>query len=242
VHLLRLSAAIVALALLPALASGGCAGGDSGDSRSPDGASAGRIIRVIDGDTLAARRSGTEDRVRLVGIDTPEVEGPYTDAECFGSQASQRMRVLVAPGDTVRLETDPTQDTRDRHGRLLAYAYRLGEARSLNERMVAEGYARVYVVRNRPFLLAGRFQDLEDAARRARRGLWGACTSPALSPPAHPTPNRSRDCPPARPVKGNLPSRIYHRPGDPGYAQTRPERCFATPADAERAGFRPPQG
>ncbi|MFT4041485.1 MAG: hypothetical protein QM692_25095, partial [Thermomicrobiales bacterium] len=47
-----------------------------------------------------------------------------------------------------------------------------------------------------------------------------------------------RDCPPGYPVKGNLPSRIYHAPGQPAYGRTNPEVCFATEAAAANAGFR----
>lgn len=240
-HPAPLSAAIVTLAALAALT--GCAPARSGDDRAPDDAGTGRLVRVTDGDTLVVRRGGENDRVRLVGIDTPEVRGPYTREECFGPQASARMRALLAPGDAVRLETDPTQDTRDRTGRLLAYVYRSGDTRSLNEQMVLEGFARTYVFRGHPFVLAARFSDLERRARQARRGMWGACGGEAAPVPTPtPAPGGRRDCPPDRPVKGNLPSRIYHRPGDASYAKTRPERCFATTDDAERAGFRPPRG
>jgi len=151
------------------------------------------------------------------------------------------MRTLVAPGDRVRLETDPTQDVRDRNGRLLAYVYRGAQTRSLNELMVAGGFARVYVV-GRPFLLIDRFERLEAAARRRGAGLWRACGSQQPPRPTRPPSPTGRECPPDRPVKGNLPSRIYHRPGDPSYEETRPERCFATPADAESVGFRAPRG
>ena len=234
-HPAPLSASIIAIAALASLA--GCG------STEPADAGTSSLVRVTDGDTLVVRRDGKKDRVRLVGIDTPEVRTSYTDEECFGPQASARMRQLVAPGDAVRLETDPTQNERDRTGRLLAYVYRAGETRSLNERMVAEGFARTYVFRGHPFVRTALFTDLERHARQAHRGMWGACAGQNPPPPA-PAPARagSRDCPPDRPVKGNLPSRIYHRPGDASYAKTRPERCFATPGDAERAGFRPPRG
>lgn len=200
----------------------------------------GKVVRVTDGDTIVVRHGGNDDRVRLLGIDTPEVQGPFTDKECFGPQASARMRALAGPGTTVRLETDPTQDVRDRNGRLLAYVFRGEETTSLNERMVAEGYARRYVVR-RPFLLAARFAEREKDARSARRGMWGACGGAPQPPPVRPR-TTDRNCPPGQPIKGNLPSGIYHRPGDPSYDDTRPERCFATEREAADAGFRPPRG
>jgi micrococcal nuclease len=231
-HPATLSAAGVALAVFTALV--GC-GSDS--SAPPEEAGAGQVVSVVDGDTLVVRHDGLDDRVRLLGIDTPELGGPYTEEECFGRQASARMRALAAPGDTVRLETDPTQDTRDRNDRLLAYVYRDGDSWSLNERMVAEGFARVFAV-GRPFAKAADFWYLERAARSGRQGMWGACGE-ASRPRVGSTSGTSRDCPPNRPIKGNLPSGIYHAPGNKSYAETAPEKCFATPADAERAGFRP---
>lgn len=231
-------AAFVTLAV--AVVAGGCASNAPTAIDRPAAAGQGEVVRVTDGDTIVVRHGGSDDRVRLLGIDTPEVQGPFTHKECFGPQASARMRALAGPGTTVRLETDPTQDLRDRNGRLLAYVFRGREEMSLNERMVAEGYARRYVVR-RPFLLAARFGEREKDARSAGRGMWGACGGPPEPRPV-PTSRTDRDCPPAQPIKGNLPSRIYHRPGDPSYEDTRPERCFATERDAAAAGFRPPRG
>ncbi|MEW6583860.1 MAG: thermonuclease family protein, partial [Actinomycetota bacterium] len=225
-----------------AFAAAGCSGGD-GVSPADGGGGRGvpaRMVRVTDGDTIVVTLRGRRERVRLVGIDTPEVAGPYTDEECFGPQASARTQALLAPGDPVRLVRDAAQPERDRHDRLLAYVLRPGEARSVNERLVAEGYARVYVV-GRRFTLADRFDAAQRDARAARRGLWGACGTGTPPPPPAPAADR-HPCPPGRPVKGNLPSGIYHLPGSRDYTATTPERCFATARDAERAGFRPPRG
>jgi micrococcal nuclease len=233
---------LIAAAVLAAASCAACGCGEGGPAAERAGGAEGAaatLRRVTDGDTVVVAVRGTQERVRLVGIDTPEVSGPFTDEECFGPQASARTRALLAPGDPVRLVRDTTQDARDRNGRLLAYLYRPRETRSMNERLVAGGFARVYVV-GRRFAQADRFEAAERAARAAGRGLWSACRRDAAPRPVPPP--SSGACPPGRPVKGNLPSGIYHRPGDPDYAKTTPERCFATPADAERAGFRAARG
>lgn len=197
------------------------------------------VPTVIDGDTIHARYDGMRITVRLLGIDTPETGRPDTPVQCFGPEATARARALLPRGTRVRLVIDPTQDREDRFGRLLAYVFRDGDALSVNERMIAEGFARAYVV-GRPFRLASEFRRAEVTARSDRRGLWRACGGFPRAPP--PPPPMGRACPPGRPVKGNLPSGIFHLPGSPSYEETNPERCFATPAEAQQAGFRPPRG
>lgn len=198
-----------------------------------------RVHSVVDGDTIRVRIDGERVTVRLLGIDTPETGRPDTPVQCYGPEADARAAELLPRGSQVRLAVDPTQDREDRFGRLLAYVFRDGESVSVNQRLVAEGYARAYVV-GRPFVLAPAFHRAEATARRQQRGLWRACGAFPRAPPSPPPMGRA--CPPDRPVKGNLPSGIYHVPGSPSYEETNPERCFATPEEAAQAGFRPPRG
>jgi micrococcal nuclease len=115
----------------------------------------GTVSRVVDGDTVRVVTRGFETPVRLVGIDTPETRAPGEPVECFGPEATARARRLLPVGARVRLATDPTQDTRDRYGRLLAYVYRGADPVSVNLRLVRSGHARVYVYRpSRPFVPA----------------------------------------------------------------------------------------
>jgi micrococcal nuclease len=156
----------------------------------------GRVTRVVDGDTVKVEVRGVETTVRLVGIDTPETVRPGTPVECFGPAASARAKRLLPPGRSVRLATDPTQDTRDRYGRLLAYVYepsRAGARGSVNYALVAEGYAKVDVYGGRPFRDAPAFFRAQQRARVARTGLWGpTCngdtTKPALIARRRPQP------------------------------------------------------
>lgn len=149
------------------------------------------ILRVVDGDTVkVAYKNGTEDTVRLVGVDTPEVhtentpdefEGvPNTGAgrDCldrWGETASMFAREELAD-TTARLMLDENLDRRGYYGRLLAYVIVDGE--NFNRRLVEEGYARVY---DSEFTRKPTFLELETNARENATGLWECATE---SPPS----------------------------------------------------------
>ncbi len=124
----------------------------------------GRVVSVLDGDTIVVEGVGT---VRYLGIDTPELHHPRRPVERFAARAAAMNRRLVA-GRTVRLETDIEE--RDAYGRLLAYVY-VGTV-MVNARLVAEGMAEQY-----PFAPNTRhralFAGLEREAIGRRRGQWG---------------------------------------------------------------------
>ncbi len=128
----------------------------------------GRVTDVVDGDTIDVRKpGGRTERIRILGIDTPEV---YGGIECGGRAASALMKILAR--GNVRVRTDPKQPKRDRYGRLLAYVSRGGL--DLGRRMVVRGRAKVYVVGSR----FSRFRSYKKAQRIARadsRGSWGTC-------------------------------------------------------------------
>ena len=134
----------------------------------------GRVTRVIDGDTVRVEIRGFETTVRLIGIDTPETRKPGAPVQCFGPEASRRAHALLS-GKRVRLIGDPTQDTRDRFDRLLAYVYVDGAAQSVNYQLVDGGFAKVYVYPpSGPFRHTTAFLAAEARARNTSRGLWGA--------------------------------------------------------------------
>jgi endonuclease YncB( thermonuclease family) len=149
------------------------------------------VTSVVDGDTIAVRlSSGKRERVRLVGIDTPELNA----RDCFAREAAAKARQL-AQGRRIRLLGDATQDTRDRYGRLLAYVA-LPNGMDLGRQLIALGFARVYVYR-RPFQRLSSYRAAENTARTGLRGLWTSCTS---QPPPPPPPGPP---PPAPPPGGN---------------------------------------
>ena len=136
----------------------------------------GTVTDVVDGDTVKVESRGFETTVRLVGIDTPETRRPGGFVQCHGPAASRRTARLLPIGQAVRLVTDPTQDRRDRYGRLLAYVYppgASGATGSINYVLVASGDAKSYVYRHNPFQYVRQFSAAEAQARRRGIGLWG---------------------------------------------------------------------
>src|SRR5215210_6701069 len=133
----------------------------------------GRVVRVVDGDTIAVEVAGQRETVRYIGIDTPESVKPGTPVECFAKRASAYNERLVG-GERVRLVLD--LEARDRYGRLLAYLYRARDGLFVNAALVRGGYAQPLTIPPN-VAHAGELRRLAAAARRAGRGLWSACRS-----------------------------------------------------------------
>lgn len=170
-----LAAAVLAGTLLAGPGPGagpGAAGAGAGRLSATAGATLqARVTRVVDGDTADVEAGGARDTVRYIGVDTPESVKPNTPVQCYAKAASHRNAELV-DAQAVRLVVGA--EPRDRYGRLLAYVYRAGEQRSVNEVLVGEGFARTLSIPPND-RYATRFAALAAAAREARRGLWGSC-------------------------------------------------------------------
>jgi micrococcal nuclease len=130
------------------------------------------VERVVDGDTVIVDLGGRDERVRLIGIDTPETVDPRKPVQCFGKEASNRTKALLPKGTEVRLERDV--EARDRFGRLLAYVFRAGDGTFVNLALAEEGYALPLTIPPN-VAYADRFAAGAADARREGRGLWGAC-------------------------------------------------------------------
>lgn len=128
-----------------------------------------KVLKVTDGDTIHVIIEGQDETVRLIGINTPENVDPRRAVECFGKEASVRMKE-IAKGQIVRLEYDDTQALRDTYGRLLAYVY-LEDGQMINRKMIAEGYAYEYTYMT-PYRYQKEFRQLQSLAQSAKRGLW----------------------------------------------------------------------
>lgn len=134
------------------------------------------VVRVVDGDTIVVRIDGQEEKVRLIGIDTPESVDPRKPVECFGKEASRHTSELLPEGTQVRLVRDV--EARDRYKRLLAYVYREQDGLFVNLALAADGFAQQATY---PPNVA-HVDDLSAAVRSARdnkAGLWATCPTPS---------------------------------------------------------------
>jgi endonuclease YncB( thermonuclease family) len=137
----------------------------------PEDAVRAEVQRVSDGDTFVAMVRGRRERVRVIGVDTPESVSPNQPDEPFGEEASDFAKHYL-DGQTVRLAGDA--EPRDRYGRMLAYVW-LEDGTFWNALLVAEGYAQQLTVP--PNVTYERlFRRLVAEARRDDRGLWAAET------------------------------------------------------------------
>jgi micrococcal nuclease len=129
------------------------------------------LTRVIDGDTLEVSIAGRTERVRLIGVDSPETNGPPL---CYGQEATAHAQGLLdAAGGRIWLEKDVSET--DRYGRLLRYVWLDPmRQRMLDEVMVADGYAQVSTYPP-DVKYQDRFLAAERSAMTEQRGLWGAC-------------------------------------------------------------------
>ena len=132
------------------------------------------MIGVSDGDTLELSRIG---KVRLIGVDTPEV---YGGTECYGERASAFTKSVLGAGRPVRYRLGIEQ--RDRYGRALAYVW-LRDGTFFNGLLVERGFAAPLTIPPnddyaRHFVRAAR------RARAAERGLWSSSACARENAPA----------------------------------------------------------
>ena len=194
------------------------------------------VVRVIDGDTIEIEGG---ERVRYIGIDTPETVDPRKPVQCFGVEASDKNKELVY-GAKVRLTKDVTE--RDKYGRLLRYVW-IGDA-MINLELVQQGFAYSY-----SYPPDVKYQDLfvkaQGVAREAKRGLWSSCSAGAPVQPET-TATQEAGSGGSCAIKGNISSsgeKIYHIPGCGSYGKTRidearGERWFCGEPEALAAGWR----
>lgn len=125
-----------------------------------------QIDKVIDGDTIRVFINGQSERVRFVGLNTPEIW------ECFSYPAKDFINAKIG-GSEVYLEFDASQGDFDKYGRYLAYVYSK-EKENLNYALIASGYAREYTYAS-PYRYQSLFQSAEKSARNSNAGLWNDC-------------------------------------------------------------------
>ena len=143
------------------------------------------VQKVVDGDTIDINMNGTTTRLRLIGIDTPEVVDPRKPVQCFGPEASAEAHKLLEHV-WVRIESDAVAGTHDKYGRTLAYVF-LTDGTSYNEFMIREGFAHEYDYDKQKYKYRVEFQAAQKAAQSEKKGFWspdtcnGDTTKPAAS-------------------------------------------------------------
>jgi len=154
-------------------------GGGRGDvavpTSVPAGAEEATVDRVVDGDTVIVLLAdgAARERVRLIGVDTPETVEPGAPVDCFGPEASAFTTTTLPVGATVWLEADDSQGDADRYDRLLRYVWTPGGT-MLNEELVAQGYGREDTYDD-AYRWRDAFLAAQATAERDGAGLWGAC-------------------------------------------------------------------
>ncbi len=133
------------------------------------------VERVVDGDTIIVRINGRRERVRLIGIDTPESVDPNRPVQCYGHEASARTESLLPPGTEVSLVRDV--EARDKYDRLLAYVIRTDDQLFVNLDLIENGFAGPLTYPPNDHY-ATLFESSADAASAAGVGLWGSCGGP----------------------------------------------------------------
>lgn len=185
-----------------------------------------QVVRVIDGDTIEVSINGTTEKVRFIGVDTPETVHPTKGVEPYGREASNFTKEKLTD-QTVKLEFDVEE--RDQYGRLLAYVW-LGEE-MFNEVLLREGYAQIATYPPNVKYVE-RFKAAQKEAREAGRGLWGYS-------------EESRDASPAEGTStqylGNANTKKFHYPDCPSGQKTKPSNqvWFDSKQEALDAGYEP---
>ena len=129
------------------------------------------VVKVVDGDTLDINVPDGKyktTRIRLIGVDTPETKKSNSPVMYYGPEASEFTRSYTLNKQVIVL-LDTVTKTRDRYGRLLAYI-RLPDGTIFNEILISEGFAYAYTPFKHSF--SNKYQQLQNQARAAKRGLW----------------------------------------------------------------------
>jgi micrococcal nuclease len=218
------------------------------------------ITRVVDGDTIEVEIENKNERVRLVGIDAPEI----SSSECYGAESTAGLKSLLND-KKVSLEADELQGDRDQYGRLLRFVF-LEDGTHINEKLVAEGFAFESLYTSQPHKYRTDLLNAQTDAQNQKKGLWSkdTCDGKRQKPQpqqqsvrssqtttAVPKPSTSSTQTAPKPttsckIKGNISSsgeKIYHMPGQQYYDRTiidtsKGERWFCTEAEAVNAGWR----
>lgn len=147
---------------------------ESPEGNIPDGAVAATVTYVHDGDTLYLDDGSREMKVRLIGLDAPELADRDTDEECFGPEATGILRTMLPEGTEVWVTHDV--EAQDRYGRELLYVFK-EDGTFVNHALVLAG-AGVAIRVGANDRYWPQLQEAEADARTAGAGMWGVCPVP----------------------------------------------------------------
>ncbi len=131
-----------------------------------------KVLRVVDGDTIDIDIIDKKERVRLIGIDTPEIVDPRKPVACFGKESAEKAE-QVLNNQLVFLEKDETQGEKDKYQRLLRYVF-LEDGTNFNKLMISQGFAKEYTYKI-PYKYQSEFRMEEKEAKDGKKGLWLKC-------------------------------------------------------------------
>lgn len=129
------------------------------------------VTQFTDGDTIAVNMNGKTEKVRFIGVDTPETHKPNTPVQCFGPQAAAFTKQFIGTNQ-VRLTADPLNTDRDRYDRLLRYVS-LPDGTVVNAELIKQGYGFYYPYF--PFSRKAEFAGYGAKAQADKVGLWNVC-------------------------------------------------------------------
>lgn len=129
------------------------------------------VSRFVDGDTVVVKMNGVDQKIRLIGVDTPETHKPNTPVQCYGPAAAAYTKSQLA-GVKFRLVSDSQSTNYDRYGRLLRYIV-LTDGTNFNKQLIANGYGFYYPYF--PFDKSDEFAAAQQAAQDSTKGVWGNC-------------------------------------------------------------------
>jgi endonuclease YncB( thermonuclease family) len=131
-----------------------------------------KVVSFSDGDTIVVNMNGKPERVRFIGVDTPETHKPNAPVQCYGAAAAAFTKNLIGK-QRVRMVSDSLSTNRDRYDRLLRYVY-LPDGRLVNQLLIRNGYGFYYPYF--PYTKSNQFKAEQIVAKAANRGLWGNCS------------------------------------------------------------------
>lgn len=134
-----------------------------------------KVIRVVDGDTIEIQINDKREKIRVIGVDSPETVDPRKEVECFGQKAAEFSKKKLEK-QKVWLEKDESQGDRDKYGRLLRYVWINEKETDFGKLLIASGFAYEYTY-DRGYRYQKDYQRAQREAEDKKMGLWadGVC-------------------------------------------------------------------